>query len=83
MKNLISAFLVGATLVGSSLFAFAGEGEGVIAALDAATRMVTLEDGSTWVAGEAVDITGLAVGDSIKVIYEDGTTTLTEVTKVE
>ena len=83
MKKLISTFLVGATLVGSSIFAFAGEGEGVIASVDAATRTIVLEDGSTWVAAENIDISMLAAGDAIKVVYEDGTTMLTEVMKVE
>ena len=83
MKKWVSAVLAGTMLAGSSLFAVAGEGEGVIASVDAATRTIILEDGSTWVASENVDISELASGDAIKVVYEDGTTMLTEVTKVE
>ncbi|MEM1378226.1 MAG: DUF1344 domain-containing protein [Pseudomonadota bacterium] len=83
MKKLLTSILVGATLAGSSIFAFAGEGEGVISAVDPATRTIILEDGSQWVAAEDVDIAELAAGDTIMVTFEDGTTTLTSVTKVQ
>ncbi|MEL6920574.1 MAG: DUF1344 domain-containing protein [Pseudomonadota bacterium] len=83
MKKLLTSVLVGATLVCSSIFAFAGEGEGVISAVDPATRTIILEDGSQWVAAEDLDMAELAVGDAISVTFEDGTTTLTSITKVE
>ena len=55
---------------------------GVVAGIDMATRTVMLEDGSNWIAGDAVDLEAIAVGDTIHVTYEDGTTTLTAVEKV-
>lgn len=83
MKKYLTAALVSATLIGGAFPVFAGEGEGVVATIDSETRTVVLEDGSTWTAAEDVDIEGLAAGDMIKVVYEDGTTTLTSVEKVE
>ena len=78
-----TAALAVAALFGSTLFAIAGEAKGVITMIDADTRMIVLEDGSTWIAGVEVDLEGLATGDTIRVVYTDGTTTLTEVTGVE
>ena len=78
MKQFVSAALAGAMLAGSLFAAVAGEGEGVVAGIDMATRTVMLEDGSNWIAGDAVDLEAIAVGDTIHVTYEDGTTTLTE-----
>jgi len=83
MKKFVSAALAGAMLTGSVFAALAGEGEGVVASVDPATRTITLEDGSTWTAAEGVDVEALAAGDAIKVTYEDGTTTVTAVEKAE
>ncbi|MEL6437065.1 MAG: DUF1344 domain-containing protein [Pseudomonadota bacterium] len=83
MKKLLATLLVGASLTGISFHAFAGEGQGVIATVDPETRTIVLEDGSQWVAADGIDMEGLAAGDTIAVVFEDGTTTLTEVTKVE
>jgi len=83
MRNLVSAALAGVMLTGTVFAAFAGEGEGVVAAVDPATRMLTLEDGSTWTAAEGVDLESLAPGDAVMVTYEDGTTTVTAVEKTE
>lgn len=83
MKKLVSAALAGVMLTGTVFAAFAGEGEGVVASVDPATRTITLEDGSTWTAAESVDIAALAAGDSVKVTYDDGTTTVTAVEKAE
>ena len=83
MKNALSTTLAAAMLLGSAMFAWAGEGQGVIASIDPETRTIMLEDGSTWVADAAVSLDGLTAGDTINVVFTDGTTTLTEVTKVE
>ncbi|WP_349362555.1 MAG: DUF1344 domain-containing protein [Roseitalea porphyridii] len=83
MKRTLTAAMAAAALMGTALYAHAGEGEGVVASIDPETRMVVLEDGSTWTAAEEVDLSGVAPGDTISVVYTDGTTTLTEVTKVE
>lgn len=83
MTNKLTAALAGGALLASAIFAIAGEGQGVIASIDPDTRMIVLEDGSSWLAAEEVELAGLAPGDTINVVYTDGTTTLTEVTKVE
>lgn len=83
MTNKLTAALAGGALLASAIFAVAGEGQGVIASIDPETRMIVLEDGSSWLAADEVDLAGLAPGDTISVVYTDGTTTLTEVTKVE
>lgn len=82
MKKLFSAALVGAMLAGSAFSVFAGEAEGIVATVDEATRTVVLEDGSSWLAADDIDLTGIAAGDTIKVTYDDGTTTLTSVEKM-
>jgi hypothetical protein len=82
MKKLVSAALAGALITGSAFAAFAGEGEGVVATVDEATRSIMLEDGSVWTAADDIDLTALAAGDAIKVTYEDGTTTVTAVEKM-
>ena len=73
--------LAGATLIGSSIFAFAGEGEGIIDTIDIDTRTITLADGSKWEVEDDIDLGGLVPGDTIYVIFEDGTTRLISVTK--
>ncbi|WP_375565742.1 DUF1344 domain-containing protein [Oceaniradius stylonematis] len=83
MTNKLTAALAGGALLASTIFAIAGEGQGVIASIDPETRMIVLEDGSSWLAADEVVLAGLAPGDTISVVYTDGTTTLTEVTKVE
>jgi hypothetical protein len=83
MKKLVSAALAGAMLVGSVFAALAGQAEGVVADVDMATRTILLEDGSSWVAGENIDLESIAAGDTIRVSYDDGTATATAVEKVE
>ncbi|GAB4355522.1 MAG: hypothetical protein Kow0026_14740 [Oricola sp.] len=83
MKKLVSAALAGVMLTGSVFAALAGESEGVVASVDPATRTITLEDGSAWTAADGVDIEALAAGDTVKVTYEDGTTTVTAVEKAD
>ncbi|MGB7433375.1 MAG: DUF1344 domain-containing protein [Ahrensia sp.] len=84
MKQPIAAFLIGATLIaGSAPYAFAGEGTGVIASVDLASRTVIMDDGTTWFASDGLDIEALMPGDAVNVVYEDGTTTLTDIQKAE
>ena len=83
MKTIMSTTLAGLMLIGSAIASAAGEGQGVVASIDPVTRTIVLEDGSAWQAADTVDIEALAPGDAIAVVYEDGTTILTEVTKVE
>ena len=83
MRLILSSMLAGATLIGSTILAFAGEGQGVIETIDLDNRMITLTDGSEWQAEEGVSLDGLVAGDSILVVFEDGTSNLISVTKSE
>ena len=71
-----------ASLVASAAFisvAFAGEIEGVVKSFDAATKTVTLEDGSAYVLAEGVAVDGLAEGAKVKVTFDDATKAATAV----
>jgi hypothetical protein len=71
-----------ASLVASAAFisvAFAGEIEGVVKSFDAATKTVTLEDGSAYVLAEGVVVDGLAAGAKVKVTFDDATKAATAV----
>ncbi len=71
-----------AALVASAAFisvAFAGEIEGVVKSFDAATKTVTLEDGSAYVLAEGVAVDGLAAGAKVKVTFDDATKAATAV----
>jgi Protein of unknown function (DUF1344) len=71
-----------AALVASAAFisvAFAGEVEGVVKTFDAATKTITLEDGSAYVLAEGVAVDGLAAGAKVKVTFDDATKAATAV----
>ena len=79
---ILKTMLTGATLIGSSLFAFAGEGEGIIDTINLDTRTITLADGSKWEVDDGIDLDNLVTGDTIYVIFEDGTSRLISVNKI-
>jgi Cu/Ag efflux protein CusF len=70
-----------AALAALTASAFAGEVTGQVQSVDAATRTITLADGTTYTAAEGVSLEGLAAGDNVTVTFEDGTTNATAVTK--
>lgn len=78
MKNVLATIATLAALTGA---AFAGEAMGTVQSVDPATRTITLEDGSNYVAAEGVAIEGLAAGDQVSITFDDGTTNATAVTK--
>lgn len=63
--------------------AFAGEVEGVVKSVDAATATVELESGETFKAAEGVVLEGVEAGKTVKVVFTDGTTDATEISIVE
>jgi len=69
------------SILGSAGVALAEEAMGKIQAVDPATRTLTLEDGSSFILGEAVAIDALQPGSDVTVSYEekDGQKTATEV----
>ena len=78
MKKLIIAAAVAAF----STAAYAGQMEGKVQAVDESTRTILLEDGSTYVAAEGVEISQLTAGDAVVVTYDDGTNNATAVDKM-
>jgi Cu/Ag efflux protein CusF len=69
------------SILGTASAALAEEAMGKIQAVDPATRTLTLEDGNSFVLGEAVAIDSLQPGSDVTVSYEekDGQKTATEV----
>ncbi len=79
MKKIIATTIASLAFIG---LAYAGETEGTIDSVDTATGTVTLADGQTFTAGEGVDVSMLASGDSVKVTFEDGSNTATAIDKM-
>jgi hypothetical protein len=73
------------SILGTAGAALAEEAMGKIQAVDPATRTLTLEDGSSFVLGEAVAIDSLQPGSDVTVSYEekDGQKTATQVTPAQ
>ena len=69
------------SILGTAGAALAEEAMGKIQAVDPATRTLTLEDGNSFVLGDAVAINSLQPGSDVTVSYEekDGQKTATEV----
>jgi hypothetical protein len=79
MRKLMIAASAAALLGASTLAALTDEATGVIAAVDPAAGTVTLADGSTFLLPITVDAAALEVGQQIKIMYEEGSTTATAV----
>lgn len=73
------------SILGTAGVALAEEAMGKVQAVDPATRTLTLEDGSSFILGEAVAIDTLQPGTDVTVSYEekDGQKTATEVTPAQ
>jgi Protein of unknown function (DUF1344) len=76
MNKILAALVASAAFVS---MAFAGEIEGVVKTFDAATKTITLEDGSAYVLAEGVAVDGLAAGAKVKVTFDDATKAATAV----
>jgi uncharacterized protein DUF1344 len=73
------------SILGTAGVALAEEAMGKVQAVDPATRTLTLEDGSSFILGEAVAIDTLQPGTDVTVSYEekDGQKTATQVTPAQ
>ncbi len=73
------------SILGTAGAALAEEAMGKIQAVDPATRTLTLEDGNSFILGEAVAIDSLQPGSDVTVSYEekDGQKTATQVTPAQ
>jgi len=78
MKKVLVSVAALAALTAS---AFAGQVEGKVQSVDAATRTITLEGGAAYVAAADVAIEGVAAGDTVSITFDDGTTNATAVEK--
>ena len=76
MKKIIATLIATAALATA---AFAGTVDGVVKSYDAATKTVTLEDGTSYVLAEGVAAGGLAAGAKVKVTFDDSTKAATAV----
>ncbi|MGH6923544.1 MAG: DUF1344 domain-containing protein [Propylenella sp.] len=71
MHKLMVALSAGAMLAASTLAALAAEATGAIASIDPGAGTVTLDSGETFLLPEGFDAASLAVGDQVKITYED------------
>jgi hypothetical protein len=76
MKKFVTVLLASAAMVAT---AYAGEMAGVVKSFDAATKTVTMEDGTAVVLAEGVASDGLVAGAKIKVTVDDATKAATAV----
>lgn len=76
MKKIIATAI--ATVAFASL-AYAGEVEGTVSAIDMDNGVITLDDGSSYTAGEDVDLEGVEEGTKVKLTVEDGSDVATAV----
>jgi Protein of unknown function (DUF1344) len=76
MNKILATLAATAALVSA---AFAGEVEGVVKTFDAATKTVTLEDGSAYVLAEGVAAEAIVAGAKVKVTFDDATKAATAV----
>jgi Protein of unknown function (DUF1344) len=77
MKKFVATLVASAAMVAT---AYAGETWGVVKDFDAATKTVTLEDGSAYVLADGVAAEGIAAGAKVKVAFDDTSKAATAVT---
>jgi hypothetical protein len=76
MKKILATLAASAAMIG---FAYAGEVEGTVAAVDVETNTIMLETGESFVAQEGVDVEGLMPGVEVRITYDDTTMEATDV----
>lgn len=67
--RMILATLIAASLTGVAGAAYAADSTGTIKSLDAAKNLVTLDNGATYDVAKGVSLSGLKVGEKVKVTY--------------
>jgi hypothetical protein len=68
MRKILAAAAVASFF---AVAAYAGEVEGTVQGVDVDTRTILLEDGTSYVAAESIDLDGIEVGSRVKVTYDD------------
>lgn len=56
-----------------AMSAYAAEVEGTVQGIDESSRTILLGDGTSYVAAESIDLTGIAAGAKVKITYDDAT----------
>jgi Cu/Ag efflux protein CusF len=74
--RMIFGALVAASLIGLAGSAYAADATGTIKTLDAAKSMVTLDNGATYDLAKGVSLSGLKVGEKVKVTYSQSGKTM-------
>jgi len=76
MKTILATAIASLAFLGA---AYAATLEGVVQAVDPATRTVTLADGNNFVVPDGTAIEAIAVGAKIKVTVDDSTGAVTAI----
>ncbi|MBX3577259.1 MAG: DUF1344 domain-containing protein [Rhizobiaceae bacterium] len=76
MKKILATTLASLAFVG---MAYAATVEGVVQAVDSATRTITLQDGTSFVAPEGVALEQIQVGAKINVTVDDSSGVVTAI----
>lgn len=56
-----------------ALAAYAAEVEGAVQGVDLETRTILLEDGTSFIAAESVDLSDIELGTVVKITYDEAT----------
>ncbi len=80
MKKFVAMLVASVAMVAT---AYAGEIEGVVKTFDAASKTVTLEDGSAYVLAEGVAADTIVAGAKVKVMFDDTSKAASAVTVVQ
>lgn len=80
MKKFVAIVLASAAMIST---AFAGEIEGVIKAVDAAAATIELESGEIFKTAEGIALEDLEAGETVKIVFTDGTDEATEISIIE
>jgi hypothetical protein len=80
MNKLVAIAFASAAMISS---AFAGEAEGVVSAVDAATATVALETGESFTVADGVSLDGVEAGKTVMIMFDDSTNVATEIAIVE
>ncbi len=70
MKKVLAAIAVSGFF---AMAAYAAEVEGTVEGVDEPSRTILLDDGTSYVAAESIDLASLAPGAKVKITYDDAT----------
>ncbi|MEX0956571.1 MAG: DUF1344 domain-containing protein [Rhizobiaceae bacterium] len=66
--------LAAVTILGSfGMAAYAAEVQGSVSGVDQETRTILLDDGTSYVAAESIDLSAIEAGATVRITYDDTT----------